>query len=36
MEKNFLELKTINELAQYSFYIPAYQRGYLLTKLMRK
>ena len=25
---NTLELKTINELQQYSFYIPSYQRGY--------
>lgn len=32
MEKNFLKLKTINELAQYSFYIPAYQRGYRWTE----
>ena len=26
--ENILELKTINELQQYSFYIPSYQRGY--------
>ncbi|WP_323595395.1 DUF262 domain-containing protein [Aliarcobacter butzleri] len=26
--KNTLELKTINELQQFSFYIPSYQRGY--------
>ena len=32
MEENFLELKMINELAQYSFYIPAYQRGYRWTE----
>ena len=24
---NSIELKTLNELSQYSFYIPAYQRG---------
>lgn len=28
---NSIELKTLNELAQYSFYIPAYQRGYRWT-----
>ncbi len=28
---NTLELKTINELQQYSFYIPSYQRGYRWT-----
>jgi hypothetical protein len=26
--KNILELKTINELQQFNFYIPSYQRGY--------
>tara|TARA_R110001583_G_scaffold74156_5_gene205579 strand:+ start:3391 stop:5058 length:1668 start_codon:yes stop_codon:yes gene_type:complete len=26
--ENILELKTINELQEYSFYIPSYQRGY--------
>ena len=26
--ENTLELKTINELQQFSFYIPSYQRGY--------
>lgn len=26
--ENFLELKTINELLDYNFYIPSYQRGY--------
>ncbi|MFJ5672364.1 DUF262 domain-containing protein [Bacillus safensis] len=30
--ENTLELKTINELNQYSFFIPAYQRGYRWTK----
>lgn len=29
--ENILELKTINELNQYSFFIPAYQRGYKWT-----
>jgi hypothetical protein len=28
---NTLELKTINELKQYNFYIPSYQRGYRWT-----
>lgn len=28
MENNILLLKTINELSKYSFFIPAYQRGY--------
>ena len=28
---NSVELKTVNELAQYAFYIPAYQRGYRWT-----
>jgi uncharacterized protein with ParB-like and HNH nuclease domain len=28
---NSIELKTLNELSQYSFYIPAYQRGYRWT-----
>lgn len=28
MEANVLLLKTINELNKYSFFIPAYQRGY--------
>lgn len=32
MNENFLELKTINELAQFSFFIPAYQRGYRWTE----
>lgn len=32
MAENFLELKTINELTPYSFYIPSYQRGYRWTK----
>ena len=26
--ENILELKTINELQEYKFYIPSYQRGY--------
>ena len=26
--ENILELKTINELNEYFFYIPSYQRGY--------
>ena len=26
--ENILELKTLNELQQYKFYIPSYQRGY--------
>jgi uncharacterized protein with ParB-like and HNH nuclease domain len=26
--ENILELKTLNELNSYSFYIPSYQRGY--------
>jgi len=29
--ENLLELKTINELNQYSFFIPSYQRGYKWT-----
>ena len=29
--ENILELKTINELNQYSFFIPSYQRGYRWT-----
>jgi uncharacterized protein with ParB-like and HNH nuclease domain len=29
--ENILELKTINELSQYSFFIPSYQRGYKWT-----
>lgn len=29
---NNIELKTLNELSIYSFYIPAYQRGYRWTK----
>ena len=29
---NSIELKTLNELSQYSFYIPAYQRGYRWTE----
>lgn len=28
---NSVELKTLNELSQYTFYIPAYQRGYRWT-----
>jgi len=28
---NSIELKTINELSIYSFFIPAYQRGYRWT-----
>ena len=28
---NSVELKTLNELSEYSFYIPAYQRGYRWT-----
>lgn len=32
MTKNLLDLKTINELAQYSFFIPKYQRGYRWTE----
>lgn len=28
---NSIELKTLNELSLYSFYIPAYQRGYRWT-----
>ena len=28
MEKNIFELKTVNELQEYNFYIPSYQRGY--------
>ena len=28
---NSVELKTLNELSQYSFYVPAYQRGYRWT-----
>ena len=30
--ENILELKTINELQQYSFFIPSYQRGYRWTE----
>lgn len=30
--KNILELKTINELRDHKFFIPAYQRGYRWTK----
>ncbi|MFW2585613.1 DUF262 domain-containing protein [Aliarcobacter butzleri] len=30
--ENILELKTINELQQFSFYIPSYQRGYRWSK----
>tara|TARA_B100000315_G_scaffold246805_1_gene274619 strand:+ start:1530 stop:1649 length:120 start_codon:yes stop_codon:yes gene_type:complete len=26
--ENILELKILNELSPYSFYIPSYQRGY--------
>ncbi len=26
--KNILELKTVNELQGYNFYVPSYQRGY--------
>lgn len=29
---NSIELKTLNELSQFSFYIPAYQRGYRWTE----
>ena len=29
---NSIELKTLNELSQYAFYIPAYQRGYRWTE----
>lgn len=29
---NSIELKALNELSQYSFYIPAYQRGYRWTE----
>lgn len=29
--ENILELKTLNELNQYSFFIPSYQRGYKWT-----
>ena len=29
--QNILELKIINELNQFSFFIPAYQRGYKWT-----
>lgn len=29
---NNIELKTLNELSQFSFYIPAYQRGYRWTE----
>ncbi len=29
---NTIELRTINELSQYSFYIPSYQRGYRWTQ----
>ena len=31
-DRNSVELKTLNELSQYSFYIPAYQRGYRWTE----
>lgn len=30
--ENILELKTINDLNKYAFYIPSYQRGYRWTK----
>ena len=30
--ENTLELRTVNELSQYSFYIPSYQRGYRWTQ----
>ena len=30
--KNTITLKTVNELLQFSFYIPSYQRGYRWTK----
>ena len=29
---NTIELKSLSELSQYSFYIPAYQRGYRWTE----
>ena len=29
---NSIELKKLNELSQYSFYIPTYQRGYRWTE----
>ena len=29
---NSIELKTLGELSKYSFYIPAYQRGYRWTE----
>lgn len=31
MVENSILLKTINELVQFSFYIPSYQRGYRWT-----
>lgn len=31
MRMNSIDLKTLNELQQYAFYIPAYQRGYRWT-----
>lgn len=31
MMKNAITLKTVNELLQFSFYIPSYQRGYRWT-----
>ena len=30
--ENTIELRTVNELSQYSFYIPSYQRGYRWTQ----
>lgn len=30
---NNIDLKTVNELSNYSFFVPAYQRGYRWTKL---
>ena len=33
MEDNTIKLKTVNELSQYSFFIPSYQRGYRWTHL---
>lgn len=32
MEQNTIMLKAVNELSQYSFFIPSYQRGYRWTK----
>ena len=29
---NLLELRTVSELNQYSFFVPSYQRGYKWTK----